>query len=276
MLLLRQFLLVMLTQLLRRTSGDFPGRWRLERFAVKEIRRIGPSLRPLVVPTRDGFAIWADPGEWVGQYIYATGRYEEDTVALMTRLLKPGDAVVDVGANIGYLTLLAARLVGPTGSVLAFEPLPKARTWLERNVALNQASQVVIRSEAVCDRAATAVLNIGPDHHTSTSSLLPISEHHGQAVVSCVRLDDVLTDTASVRLIKIDVEGAEHLVVEGASRTLDIHGPDVIVELNGPGASDALRRRGYTGFRLNGADLGDVTGQVNALFTKHVGNVRRV
>ena len=69
-----------------------------------------------------------------GQYIYATGRYEEDTVALMTRLLKPGDCFVAVGANIGYLTLVGARLVGPAGSVIAFEPLSRARSSLERNV----------------------------------------------------------------------------------------------------------------------------------------------
>ena len=158
--------------LLRGTSADFPGRWRLERFAVKEVRLIGPSLQPVVVTTHDGFRIWADPAEWVGQYIYATGRYEEGVVALVNRLLRPGDCFIDVGANIGYLTLAGARAVGPTGSVIAFEPLPAARAWLERNVALNDGLRVSIRGEAVCDRTATAVLNVGPRHHTSTSSLL--------------------------------------------------------------------------------------------------------
>jgi FkbM family methyltransferase len=275
MLLLRQALLVALTRLLHSIPGDFPGRWRVEHFAVRETRAIGPSLRRVVASTRDGFLIWADPGEWVGQYIYATGRYEEGTVALMNKLLKPGDCFVDVGANIGYLTLVAARLVGPTGSVIAFEPLPKAREWLERNVALNNATQVVVRAEAVCDRTATAVLNIGPDHHTSTSSLLSTPGSHGEAVVPCVRLDDALPDATRVRVLKIDVEGVEHLVVEGASRTLDLHAPDIIIELNGPAAGDALRRRGYTGLGLDGAELGEVTGQVNALFTRNPATVQR-
>lgn len=275
MLLLRQALLVTLTGLLRWTSWAFPGRWRLERFAVGEIRTIGPTLDPVVVHTRDGFRIWADPGEWVGQYIYATGRYEEGTAALMNRLLKPGDCFIDVGANIGYLTLVGARLVGPTGSVLAFEPLPAARAWLERNVALNGESHVTIRGDAVCDRTTTAVLNIGPSRHTSTSSLLPTAESQGETVVQAVRLDDVVADSPRVRLLKIDVEGAEHLVLEGASRLLDVHSPDIIVELNGPEAGEALRKRGYQGFDLNGADLGEVSGQVNALFTKHAGTVAR-
>ncbi len=275
MLLLRRFLLVTLTTLLRRTSVDFPGRWRLERFAVSEMRAIGPSLRPRVVSTCDGFEIWADPGEWVGQYIYATGRYEEGIVALMGRLLRPGDHFVDVGANVGYLTLVAARLVGPTGSVLAFEPLTTARTWLERNVALNNATQVTIRGDAVCDRTGTAVLNIGPAHHTSTSTLLAVTTGQGGAVVPCARLDDVVSVTPRVRLIKVDVEGVEHLVVEGARETLQTHHPDLIVELNGPDAAQALGRLGYTGLGLDGANLGEVTGQVNAWFTTQPEDVRR-
>ena len=266
---LRKARLVAITRLLRAVSSNFPGRWRLEHFAVSEIRTIGPSLDPVIVTTRDGFRIWADPGEWVGQYIYATERYEEDTVALMTRLLKPGDCFVDVGANIGYLTLVGASLVGPTGSVIAFEPLSRARTSLVRNVALNKAVQVAVHGDAVCDRTGTVVFNIGPDHHTRTSSLLPTTESQGQTVVPCTRLDDVLRETDRVRLLKIDVEGAEHLVLEGAGRTLDLYAPDIIIELNGPAAADALLRRGYTGFRLDGAELGEVTGQVNALFTRN-------
>jgi hypothetical protein len=74
--------------------------------------------------------------------------------------------------------------------------------------------------------------------------------------------------------MKIDVEGAEHLVVEGAGRTLDLHAPDIIIELNGPAAADALRQRGYTGYRLDGAELGEVAGQVNALFTRNPGALR--
>ncbi len=75
-----------LAWLLRRTHRDFPGRWRVERFAVREVRSVGPRLRPVVVRTRDGFCIEADPAEWVGQYVYVTGRYEEHTAALMARL----------------------------------------------------------------------------------------------------------------------------------------------------------------------------------------------
>jgi FkbM family methyltransferase len=275
MLLLRRALLVAVTRFLRQVSRDFPARWRLERFAVGAIRTIGPSLQPVIVATRDGFPIWADPAEWIGQYIYATGRYEESTVGLMTRLLAPGDCFVDVGANVGYLTLVAARLVGPTGSVVAFEPLPTARAWLERNASLNRLSHVSIRSEAACDRTSTAVLTIGPLHHTSTSSLIANPAGSGEALVPCVRLDDVFAETPRVRLIKIDVEGAEHLVVEGASRLLDVHSPDIIVELNGPEVGEALRLRGYIGFRLDGSELGAVNGQVNALFTKRPGNVFR-
>lgn len=273
MLLSRQWRLIVLVRLLRCAWADFPGRWRLERFVLREVRAIGPSLPPEIVSAHDGFRIWADPAEWIGQYIYATGRYEESTVALMTRLLRPGDCFVDVGANVGYLTLVAARAVGLTGSVIAFEPLPTARASLEHNVVLNNLSHVSIRGEAVGDRTASAVLAIGPLHHTSISSIIVNPGGSGEVLVPCVRLDDVLAETLRVRLLKIDVEGAEHLVVEGASRLLDVHSPDIIVELNGPEVGEALRLRGYTGFRLDGSELGAVNGQVNVLFTKRPGHV---
>jgi len=257
-----------LAWLLRRTHRDFPGRWRVERFAVREVRSVGPRLRPVVVRTRDGFCIEADPAEWVGQYVYVTGRYEEHTAALMARLLQPGDRFVDVGANIGYLTLHAARLVGPSGSVLAFEPLASARESLVRNVALNRASHVSVLGDAVSDRTGTTVLNIGPEHHTSTSSLLQVAAGLGEVAVPSVRLDDAISDSPRVRLIKIDVEGAEQLVLDGAGRVLDLHEPDIIVELNGPEADRALRHRGYAAFAIDGAPLGQVNGQINAYFTK--------
>jgi len=224
-----------------------------------------------VVRTRDGFCIEADPAEWVGQYVYVTGRYEEHTAALMARLLQPGDRFVDVGANIGYLTLHAAGLVGPTGSVLAFEPLASARESLVRNVALNRASHVSVLGDAVSDRTGTTVLNIGPEHHTSTSSLLQVAAGLGEVAVPSVRLDDAISDSPRVRLIKIDVEGAEQLVLDGAGRVLDLHEPDIIVELNGPEADRALRHRGYAAFAIDGAPLGQVTGQINAYFTKRGG-----
>lgn len=211
--------------------------------------------------------MWADPGEWVGQYIYATGRYEESTVALMSRLLGPGDSVVDVGANVGYLTLLAARLVGPTGSVIAFEPLPQARAWLERNVALNRFAHVTVRGEAVADRSATVSLVVGPAHHTSTSSLMAPAHGGDRIEVACTRLDDAVPEKARVTLIKVDVEGAEHLVLLGATRVLGACAPHVIVELNGPEIARILAGYGYTGLDLEGRPLGPYTGQMNAYFT---------
>ena len=265
----RQLLAAGLGRLLRSVRAEFPGRWRLEHLAVREIRRLGPTLVPVVVMTHDGFRMWADPGEWVGQYIYATGRYEEKAVAVMKGLLRPGDTVVDVGANVGYLTLVAARQVGPTGSVTAFEPLPSARSWLARNVALNGFGNVTIREEAVCDRHGTASFTVGPAHHTSTSSLMYESGDGSKVEVRCTRLDDVLEGAAAVRLLKIDVEGAEGLVLDGARETLTRHAPAVIIELNSDGPIETLRALGYDGRTLDNREIGVVTGQANAVFTRN-------
>jgi FkbM family methyltransferase len=257
-----------LCRVLRGVQADFKGRWRLERWAVRAMRRLGPSLAPVVVHTRDGFRMWADPSEWIGQYVFATGRYEDATVAVMQRTLSPGDAVVDVGANVGYLTLVAARQVGPTGTVTAFEPLPQAREWLIRNVKLNGFENVVVRGEAVCDREGTTALSVGPRHHTSTSSIVPVVSSGQSVAVQCVRLDDVIDGHANLRLLKVDVEGAEHLVLEGGRSTLSRQAPTILIELNSEAPIDLLRQLGYEGQTLEGHPLGAFDGQVNAVFFK--------
>jgi FkbM family methyltransferase len=257
-----------LCRVLRGVRAEFKGRWRLERWAVREMRRLGPTLAPLVVSTRDGFRMWADPSEWIGQYVYVTGRYEDATVAVMQRVLSPGDGVADVGANVGYLTLVAARLVGPTGSVMSFEPLPQAREWLTRNITLNGFEHVVIRGEAVSDRTGSVGLCVGPRHHTSTSSIVPASVEGQSIQVQSVRLDDVVPATANLRLLKIDVEGAEHLVLEGARATLTRQSPAILIELNSQAPIDVLRQLGYEGRTLEGLPLDAFDGQVNAVFLK--------
>jgi FkbM family methyltransferase len=268
MVTLQRLWLSGLCRVLRGVQAEFKGRWRLERWAVREMRRLGPSLAPTVVHTRDGFRMWADPSEWIGQYVFATGRYEDATVAVMQRTLSPGDAVVDVGANVGYLTLVAARQVGPTGTVTAFEPLPQAREWLIRNVRLNGFENVVVRGEAVCDREGTTALSVGPRHHTSTSSIVQVSAGGQSVAVQCVRLDDVVDGNANLRLLKVDVEGAEHLVLEGGRATLSRQAPTILIELNSQAPIDLLRQLGYEGQTLEGLPLGAFDGQVNAVFLK--------
>ena len=119
------------------------------RVAKSLIRRRLPSLHEVVVPyDEDRSVIVADLHTALGLMLYRYGVRDAD-VALVGRLLRAGDVFIDGGANVGLFTLVAARAVGPTGRVVAFEPSPKSREVLRRNVALNGFHWTVVRSEAL-------------------------------------------------------------------------------------------------------------------------------
>ena len=149
--------------------------------------------------------------------IAATKAWEAAEGAWLRGVLRRGQTVVDVGANVGYFTLLAARAVGPTGSVVAVEPehanvrLLRANVWLNRcdNVRIVPAAAAAGRGLLALRRSAS---NAG-DHQVHAVA------GEADALVAAVALDDVLGE-AAVDVVKIDTQGADHLVVQGLTRTL--------------------------------------------------------
>lgn len=183
------------------------------------------------VRTRYGFRYHADLGDWLGQYVYLTGGYEPATADLIARLLEPGDVFVDVGANSGFFTLLAASRVGPAGKVLSFEPLTAMRKRLVDNLALNGLGNVAVHTVALSNRRGENSFYEGPTGHKGLSSLRPIPNSAAMLKVPTMRLDDLDIAGVRIKLIKIDVEGAEQLVVEGATSILARDKPRLIVEI---------------------------------------------
>lgn len=168
----------------------------------------------------------------------AFGLYELATARLIRRLLRRGDHFVDAGANIGYFTLLAARRVGPEGRVDAFEPEPVNRQRLLDHLAMNElADRVHVHAAALSDAAGSAVIHGVPEpsgtfNHGCASIYPPAGVRTTCTAVPTVRMDDVL-DGCRVRLVKMDVEGAEPLVTGGMAGLLDVAIPPVIIgELN--------------------------------------------
>ena len=131
---------------------------------------------------------------------------------LYARLLRPGDTVIDVGANIGHLTLAAAHLVGQTGRVHSFEVHPRIVEYLRANVALNRAAQVTVHACAVSDTGDAVAID------ASRGDDQTFVKPGGR--IPAVRLDDVFPPETKVRLIKIDTEGHERAVLLGARRIL--------------------------------------------------------
>lgn len=174
---------------------------------------------------------------------YWLGTYEPQMQQLLHRLLIPGQIFYDVGAHAGFHTLLAARLVGPSGRVVAFEPHPANVANLRHHVTLNRASNVVVVEAAAADRSGSGSLEEG------TNSFVARLSPDGRIWVDILSLDDYANQSGFIpNLIKIDAEGAEMLVIAGA-RALMRRLPTILVSVHrveGIGdLSGMLRACGY-------------------------------
>lgn len=188
----------------------------------------------------------------------------EPELRQLQRLLSPGDVFIDVGANIGLYALKAARLVGSTGRVLALEPGAEAYGHLASNIALNTFDWAEPLKIAASDKAGEAVLHhvpLGSD--PQAFSLVANARAVNGETVETVPLDNLIVRCGldRVDLIKIDVEGAEPLVIAGAGRVLSEFRPAVIFECNAhinAGGDDGaagqawamLKAAGYCFYRL--------------------------
>jgi FkbM family methyltransferase len=222
-------------------------------------------------------------GDWLGRHVYVLGEYEPATAHVLRALLRPAGRLVDVGANVGYFTLLASRAVGPKGKVYAFEPVPQTLEDLRHNLRLNGAENVVVGEEALADQPGEATFFVGPADHRGTSSLRSLTGGEGVLKVRRLRLDDWLPAGEHVDVIKLDVEGAEYLALRGMEAILRRDRPDLVIEITDSflqemGASAAavhafLSGLGYRMYVIEPDGLRPSSGherlpaQYNALFT---------
>jgi FkbM family methyltransferase len=173
--------------------------------------------------------------DWQVNKAYVFGTYEPDVAAAIQRHLRPGMIAVDCGAHIGYHTLLMAKCVGKMGRVYAFEPLSENFSVLCENIALNGYEGIVTaENKAVGAQTGRQRFRRGqwrsddPDPLTSVSRLDP----QGELEVEVVALDDYFADKRA-DFIKVDVEGAEGMVLEGAQRLLQRWSPILVVSVHG-------------------------------------------
>lgn len=151
--------------------------------------------------------------------------FEYEERHFLNHFLKAGDIFIDVGANIGLFTLIAARRVIPGGCVYAFEPTRMVFERLRENIALNRCNNVNVYRWALSDTESQRQLYQSEDGFDAWNSLVkPVKEeNYSQETVDCRQLDDVVANDkliGRVALIKIDVEGWETRVLQGACRTL--------------------------------------------------------
>ncbi|MCW5875198.1 MAG: FkbM family methyltransferase [Anaerolineales bacterium] len=164
---------------------------------------------------------------------YWLGTYEMELQHAIREWAKPGAVVYDLGANVGYVSLLLARAVGSQGRVFAFEPLPANQDRLRRNVELNPGLNVRLIPGAAADRSGRAAFAThGSDDmgrlHAGTSQP-PVNTIE----VETTALDDFVKAHPAPALVKIDVEGAEVLALQGMQQLLCTHKPVLFIELHG-------------------------------------------
>jgi FkbM family methyltransferase len=158
-----------------------------------------------------------DLADLISREVCFTGLYEPPVTRVFTHYARPGAAIADVGANWGYFTLVAASAVGPSGSVLALEPDPRQFDALSRNVALNGFAHVrCVEAAASFSDGRVTLAGFADEEANRGVSRISDSAQGGRTFdVRAVRLDALVPGPARVDLVKIDVEGAEDLVLEG-------------------------------------------------------------
>jgi FkbM family methyltransferase len=188
------------------------------------------------------------------QHLVRFGKsFEADILKRYVDLLRPGSVVLDIGANIGLYSLLGSETIEKAGKILAFEPEPLTYQALLRNLKLNKSDNVKTFPIALSDHQGRIRLSVPTEVRAQYSygdsylSIDPAKHDDPAAPIECRRLDDVLADEGidHVDLIKIDVEGAEHLCLKGAERLLSGSSkPVILMECD----ETLSRRFGYSVF----------------------------
>ena len=192
-----------------------------------------------------GLEMEIDPADWMDRSFYL-GTYDPWLLHVLDRVMRPGDIAIDVGAHKGYLAMQLARRTGPTGTVFAFEPDPRARRCLERHRDRNRMTETV----RVFDCALSDVhgeVEFALSRQLGWSSFHPNAEAqptiHERVLVAVRRIDDLIAageivlDSARLRFVKLDAEGAEPKVLRGMSALLSRSDAMLWIEVNRPSLS---------------------------------------
>ncbi len=149
----------------------------------------------------------------------AEGRYETAKVAVIQRFLRPGMSFVDVGANMGDFSLIAAKTMNDRGRVLSFEPSPDNCKWIRRSIEMNGYRCIELMELALSDTSGEDTLYLSD--RVARHSLVPLRDEQETLTVAVKTLDAVLESTGDphVDIVKVDVEGAELKVLRGGSNT---------------------------------------------------------
>jgi FkbM family methyltransferase len=226
----------------------------------KVLRLLGPEH---VATTFFGARMHCNPTDLIQRMILHFGVWEPDVSRVIEQNLKSGDVFVDIGANIGYDTLLASDRVGRAGQVVAIEASPRTFALLQRNLALNAAS-VNVRAVNVAVAEVPGRLDLYEIHEGNIGAATTLASRGGTrtASVEAMPLDQILTadEMQRLRLIKMDIEGAEPPILRHILDHLALYPPtmDIVVEASPQDDTaawhdvfDRLRAAGFSAWAID-------------------------
>ncbi|MBE0547631.1 MAG: FkbM family methyltransferase [Rubrivivax sp.] len=245
-----------------RLHQSYPGRWRLCRFLASQTEALKTiPAGPIAVGPKT--CLFIDPQQRTnGLKIYVHGLNPREPLAnIAVQVLRLGDTVIDIGANVGYFSALCSLSIGPSGRVLSYEAAPGTYQRLQTLSQKNLHRNITTFPYAVSNEAGEITFHCGPAEHSGIASIRPLGEKSlGAITVKAIALDDILDELPKIRLVKIDVEGAETLVALGMQKLIERDRPYVITEVTDSflrqlGSDkhqllNAFTRHGYTAHRI--------------------------
>lgn len=232
---------------------------RFLRSSNKETNKIENILLPWGVTIK----VCPSLNEVVGRSLWLMGIYDLIVTEVLWRLIESGETAIDVGANLGYMTTIMAKKVGKTGKIWCFEPNPEAYKELSENVANWHETlgwnQINTQQIALSNQSGVGVLSV-PTNNREEAALVYFQDLQGQEnlaesyTVTLARLDEILKNSGQISLMKIDVEGHELEVLQGAAELISKQQIRNIIYEDHSGyptpVSKFLEQHGYTIFRI--------------------------
>ena len=225
---------------------------------------LATGLRAAPRSVGGGYRLFVNPADFNGLQYLVRGISDRDPIShLFVSYLREGDNVLDVGANVGYHTVLASKIVGPRGKVFSFEASPMVGVQLKVTES-NINNNVRVFNLAVSDSLATLTFYTEIGGHTGRSSLLQHVASESQAnQVPAIPLDSMLPDLPNITLVKLDIEGAEMRALRGMRNLLSRDKPGVLLELteqwlraDGSSADELLAFMQQLGYTAHSIDSG--------------------
>jgi len=199
---------------------DFGKEWLWRRFGI---RHVFWSSTRFLTRTEWGGTFECSAQDFIQRYLLVFGIWEPCLTRLLMNRLKPGEVFIDVGANVGYFAVLASKLVGPEGSVVAIEASPATCALLRKNIELNRLTNVRILNKAVTDRPGYVRIEQPDPDNLALVCTTWENDRTADAAVPADTLKELLTEDEwkRARFIKIDIEGGETAVLPTVLKAID-------------------------------------------------------